>query len=360
MRKTSVLSLSVVFVIASIVTMLSDRGPFEEVAERASIAEQASARDTRCPLSHQYFDEGDLKLLRICVAYGLSAYEAAQRYPNSAAKVFAVYGEEPEFQKVLDRYGSQVVPVVAYFVENGSFELQARQTVGETVNRLWAGRWPNWDTPQLTREQICLIAIHEIAKRGDEILAEFEIVDGVAKPKPVTESLLEAKQFLLGGVGDVETVLVRGERLPTWKEAGLAALDVTVVAGGAGALAKVVRVGRDALVERGAGRLAIEGAYETIGAVGRTGWRVAPYALAYVVVTRPTLILSLGGWVAEQSGLNPRVGIFAIAFVGMLVMRRLLIPLIRCVRTLGRLFGGRVPAPALHQPLSGAVTQVAR
>jgi hypothetical protein len=38
---------------------------------------------------------------------------------------------------------------------------------------------------------------------------------------------------------------------------------------------------------------------------------MAPYALLYVAVTRPLLVLSLGGWVAEQLGLNRSVGIFA-------------------------------------------------
>lgn len=48
----------------------------------------------------------------------------------------------------------------------------------------------------------------------------------------MTGAIPEAKQFFLGGVADVETVLVQSQRLPTWKEA---ALDATVVVGGVGA-----------------------------------------------------------------------------------------------------------------------------
>jgi hypothetical protein len=59
----------------------------------------------------------------------------------------------------------------------------------------------------------------------------------------MTRLMLGLKDLLLGGVGDIETILVRGERLPSWKEVGFAALDVTIVAGGVGAVAKVARVG---------------------------------------------------------------------------------------------------------------------
>jgi hypothetical protein len=354
MPKQSILSLVVAFVVAVLVTGASDRRSFEEKTERVTVAEQANAPGTKCPLSRQYIDEADLGLLRVCLTYGLSAYEAARRYPDSAAKVFAVYGEDETFRKVLDQYGQQVIPVVAYFVENGSFEFQIRQTLGEILEQLWAGKRPRWEPAKLTREQIGLIAIYEIAARGNEILAEFEIVDGIATPKPVTGIILEAKQFLLEGVGDFEKVLVRGERLPTWKEAGLAALDAAVVVGGVGAFAKVARVGRYALVEKSTGRLMVEGAYETVSAVGKTGALIAPYAALYVVVTRPTLIPSLGGWVAEQFGINRIVGIFAVYFLAILLALKLLRPPIWCgkivswsFRRLRHLFAYR-PRRCLH------------
>jgi hypothetical protein len=339
MRKSFILSLVVAFVVAVLVTAAADQRPFEEIAERATIAEQANAPGTRCPLSRQYIDEADLGLLRICLKYGLSAYEAAQRYPESAAKVFAVYGDDETFQRILDQYGHPVIPVVAYFVENGSFKFQARQTLSEILEQLRQGQKPKWEPAELTREQIGLLAIYEISTRGHEILAEFEIVDGVAKPKPVTGFIFEVKQFLLGGVGDVEKVLVRGERLPTWQEVGLAGLDATIIVGGVGAITKVARAGGDALVEESTGLSMAEGAYETIGAVGKTVVRIGPYAFLYVLVTRPTFILSLGGWVAEQFGINRYVGIFAVSFMGMLLGLQLLRPLIWCGHAAGRSFG---------------------
>jgi hypothetical protein len=336
--KKFVLPLVIAAVMAMILAMVADRRGFEELAVRAAIAVRADVQGTKCPLSQAYIDKADIGLLSICLTYGLSAYDAAQRYPAIATKVFAVYGEEETFQKVLDRYGHQVIPIVAFFVENGSRELQIRQALGEAVQQMWAGKKPKWEPAQITREQIGLVAIYRLATRGHEMLAEFEIVDGTARRKPMTRLILGAKDLLLGGVGDIETILVRGERLPTWKEVGLAALDVTVVAGGVGAAAQAARFGvRTAgVVEKSTVRLAAEGAYEAISAVGKTSVRVAPIAFVYVAITRPQLIASAGGWIAEQFGGNRSVGIFAVYLIGIFLVIQFLRPLLWCGRTLGK------------------------
>jgi hypothetical protein len=294
--------------------------------------------------------------------------------------VFAVYGEDETFKKVLDRYGHEVIPVIAYFVENGSREFQIRQALGEALQKIWEGKKPKWELADITREQVGLIAIHHLEHRGHEMLAEFEIVDGVAKRKPVARFFLGAKDLLFGGVGDLETILVRGERLPTWKEVGFAALDVTIVAGGVGAVTKAARVGVGAAgtIEKGtlrvaaaegaaaeknairvaaegvaennairvtaaegaAGkntiRLAAEGAYEAISAVGKTAVLVAPVAFAYVAITRPQLIASAGGWIAEQLGANRLVGIFAVYLIGIFLVLQFLRPLLWCGRIVGK------------------------
>jgi hypothetical protein len=85
------------------------------MVERATIAEQANIVGSKCPLSRAYIDKADISLLSICLAHGLGAYEAAQRYPASAAKIFAVYGGDETFRKVFDQYGHQVIPVVGFF-----------------------------------------------------------------------------------------------------------------------------------------------------------------------------------------------------------------------------------------------------
>jgi len=366
MFKTFVMPLGIAALIAALLTMASDRRGFEELAVRAAIADEARVQGSKCPLSQEYTDKADIGLLSICLKYGLSAYEAARRYPATAAKTFAVYGEDETFRTVLDRYGHSVIPVIAFFVEHGSREFQIRQAVGDALQQMWDGKKPKWKLADITREQIGLIAIYRLAARGNEMLAEFEIVDGAAKRKPMTRLMLGMKDLLLGGVGDIEIVLVRGERLPSWKEVGFAALDVTIVAGGLGAAAKAARLGvataetveksgvrlgaEGAAAEKNTMRLAAaegtaennvirvsaQGAYEAISTVGKTGVFVAPIAFAYVAITRPQLIASAGGWVAEQLGSNRFVGIFAVYLIGTLLLLQFLRPLWWCLRTVGK------------------------
>jgi hypothetical protein len=233
------------------------------------------------------------------------------------------------------------------------------------MHELWEGQAPTWQAANITREQIGLVAIYQLERRGHEMLAEFEIVDGKAVRKPIRRIFFGLKNLVFGGVDDIETVLVRGERLPTWREVGVAALDLTVVAGVVGAVAKTTRlaVGGAEAVEASAipvaaadaaessslglaaaesatgknvFRVAAEGAYETIAAVGKTGAIVAPVAVAYLVVTRPQLVASAGGWVAERLGINRLAGIFAVYLIGILLLLQFLRPLLWCGRAVGK------------------------
>jgi hypothetical protein len=351
MFKKLILSLGIAALIAAVLAMASDRRGFEELAVRAAIADQVSAHGAKCPLSVEYTDTADLGRLSICLKHGLGAYAAAQRYPATAAKVFAVYGEDETFQTVLDRYGPPVIPVIAFFVENGSREFQVRQALSDAWQQMWAGHKPRWALADISREQIGLIAIYSLARRGNEMLAEFEIVDGKAKRKPMMRFFLGLKDLLFGSVGDLETILVRGERLPSWKEVGFATLDVTIVAGAVGAVTKVARVGvgtadavekssihlaAESATEKSTIRLAAEGAYEAISAVGKAGVLVAPAAFVYVAITRPQLIASAGGWVAEQFGGNRLVGIFVVYLIGVFLVLQFVRPLLWCGRIVGR------------------------
>jgi len=355
MFKTFVVPVAFASLMAAILALVSDRRGFEELAIRAAIAEQARTPSTKCPLSPEYADTVEISTLSICLRYGLPAYQAAQRYPDSAAKVFAVYGEDEVFQRVLDRLGHAVIPVVAYFVEHGSNELRIRQAAGQAMQQIWEGKMPTWQAASITREQIGLIAIYQLERRGYEMLAEFEIVDGKATRKPLRRFFFGVKNLLLGGVDDIESILVRGERLPTWKEVGFAALDVTVIAGGIGAVAKAtrfaigsaeaaeesaIRLTAENAVQGAAGnnviRVAAEGAYETIATVGKTGAIVAPVAVAYLAVTRPQLVASAGGWIAERLGANRIAGIFAAYLIGIFLVLQLLRPLWWFGRVLGK------------------------
>jgi hypothetical protein len=351
MFKNLFLPFGIAALIAAVLALASDRRAFEELAVRAAIAQQTSALGAKCPLSVEYSDAADLGLLGICLKYGLGAYEAAQRYPATAAKVFAVYGEDETFQKVLDRYGHPVIPIVAFFVENRLGEFEFRQTLSNAWWQIWPGHKPKSALAAISPEQSGLIAIHSLARRGNEMLAEFEIVDGKAKRKPMTRFFLGLKELLFENVGDVETILVRGERLPSWKEAGLATLDLTIVAGAVGAVTKVARLGvgtaeavekssirstAQGTTEKSAIPLAVASAYDAIRAAGKASVLVAPAAFIYLAIKQPQLIASAGGWVAEQFGYNRLVGIFAVYFIGVFLALKSLRPLLWLGRSVGR------------------------
>jgi len=327
---------AVAAMIAAILTTFADRRSFAEVSVRAAVADQANVLGTKCPLSQESVDKTDLALLSICLNHGLGAYEAAQRYPIIAPKVFFVYGQDETFQKILDQYGHEVIPVIEYYVEKGSREAQVQQTVSEMLRSLGAGEKLKWQLTNITPEQMGLIAINRIAARGHEMLAGFEIVDGKAKPKWLTRVLLGTKNLLFGGIADIETILVRGERLPNWREVGWAALDATIVAGAVGAVAKAARigVGTVSVAEKSTFRLAGEGAIEAITTLGKTSVRIAPVAFVYIAVTQPHLIAAAGGWFAERIGYSRLAGIFAVYFAEILALLLLLRPLWRFARVL--------------------------
>jgi hypothetical protein len=75
---------------------------------------------------------------------------------------------------------------------------------------------------------------------------------------------------------------------------------------------------------------------QTIIAVGKTAVVVAPVAFAYVAATRPQLVASAGGWIAEQLGGNRIVGIFAVYLIGIFLVLHFLRPLLWSGRIIGK------------------------
>lgn len=318
---------------------------FDLDVEHAALHAQAAADGSRCPLSDAELRRMPAWLLAACASGGLAWHEAAMRYPADAENAFRVYRGEPEFADLFDRLGHPSIPVIAYFVRNGSTLYRVNETVGQGLSRLWNEGRLGFGPAELTPEQYGLIAIHELDRRGHEMLSEFEIVDGVAVRKPLTRTLLGAKNLFFGGVVELESVLARGERLPSWGEVGWAALDVAIVTGGVGAAAKVVRVGRApaAAMARGAHlRAAGVGAARSLATVGKAAGVAAAIAVPYVAVTRPHLFASAGGWLAEQAGLPRWAGVFAayamLAMVAAWLIGLVIRPLRPILRLVRRVF----------------------
>ncbi len=317
-KKSIVFSLLFAGATATVSTAATDWRDFKYLAARTAIADEAAKPGSRCPLSKAYLDTLDLDVLSLCLAYGWSAMDAAQRYPALALKVFALYGEDPTFRSVFDRYGHQVIPVLGYFIENGSTSYRINATVQGAFEQISLGRMPTWGEG-LTGEQMGFMAVQELDERGAELLAEFEIVDGHAKRKAIEASVLGAKNFFLGGIHRIETIWTRGGS-PTWKDYGGAALDVAVVAGGVGLLAKEARAA-EVVAGRTSPRVVAVNASRILRNVGTVAIRpVGNLAVLYIGLTHPTLIASAVGWVADQLGLNGPICIF---FAYLLLFRML-------------------------------------
>jgi hypothetical protein len=242
MRTFRVVAVS--FVIAAVLALrwqVSERPDFEAAVERAVLAAEIRRDGSRCPLSREAVDRAQSWVLAACADGGLAWYEAAQKYGADAEKAYLVYGGDPVFTDVFEMLGPRTIPVIAYFVRNGS----TQYLVQEALAQRWARLWGPGDTAQriseLSPEQYGLIAIEELRDRGHEMLSEFEIVNGVAVRKQFTRTLLAAKNIAFGGISDLEQVLARGERLPSWNEVGWASVDAVMVVGGLGFAAKSLR-----------------------------------------------------------------------------------------------------------------------
>jgi hypothetical protein len=336
MSTNFIFSLVTVVAAAVLSTAATDRRDFKELAARTAMADEAAKPETKCPLSKEYIDSADLNLVSICLVHGLAAMDAARWYPALAPKVFALYGDDPTFRSVFDRYGHQVIPVVGYFVEEGSTEYQVSQAFHGALQQIRQGQIPTWAGGP-SREQMGLMAVYELNERGPEFLAEFEVVDGYAKRKPVESAMLGAKNFFLGGIQKLETVLVRGERSATWTEVGAATLDVAAMAGGVGLLAKEARAA-DAVASRSTSRVVAVNAYRTLRTVGTIAiGPIGNLALLYVAVTHPALISSAGGWIAEQLGFDPRIGMLIAYLVGFSILVQIFWPSIWCISKITKL-----------------------
>lgn len=339
MRKRYVAGL--VLALASIVTLdwaRVDRPGIEEQIARSVIEERIRSDATRCPLGREALARSPSWLLAACADGGPGWYEAAARYGDAAARVYLVYGAEPVLADIFERFGHPVVPVIAYFMDNGSTQYRIGETIGGGLARFIDNGPAKPDPAALTPEQYGLLAIEELGRRGHEMLSEFEVVDGVAVRRPFTRALLGAKNLLFGGMTDVERVLARGERLPSWSEIGWAALDAAILVGGVGAATKTLRAAR--LPAQAAGRVTARaatlraagaGVTRSLVAVGRAAGVTAALALPYVAITRPHLVSSAAGWLAERAGLPVWSGVLtvwlAIAALLAAIVRWMLMPM---------------------------------
>jgi hypothetical protein len=329
MKKTLLLTFLAAAVLAATLTSLArPRHGFEE--DLAQLDAVVS-----CPLKQEVLENIATDVVAVCAKYGDVAFRIAQRYPDKAPRLFALYGDLPQWKEVLDRYGHEVIPLVWYF-QQGSKEIQVRQALGKAVEGLLHGERPVFKIEEMTPEQFGYVAILMLEDRGYDLLGQFEFKDGEARRRPVERALSTLKELFFGGVSQLERVLVRGERWPTFGEIGFAALDVAIVAGGISAITELRVAGEAAEDARAAtrfGRLsALQVSSEAIGnsamAVGR---KVVPAAavvgVAYLAVSHPHIVTGAGQWIAEKAGISPWIGAFGVWLLLLIPIMMIISPL---------------------------------
>ncbi|MBR9858098.1 MAG: hypothetical protein GYB38_10360 [Gammaproteobacteria bacterium] len=257
----------------------------------------------------------------------VKAQAAFLRYPNMARSVFSLYGEEPEFQEILLRYGETILPPIHHFMTNSiaTIELMNQADQGYQAIKRYFSAPPESDSASLASdryqtlspEQRGWYAVNFIKHEGHDFLGQF-VVDTQGETRwIVTERMLEGlNQFFTGGIRSLETKYRAGEEV-TAEDIGWASVDVLVLT----SAVKVLRMGRAAAfttqgASRGARSAALAARASQGGRMVLNGARYAKWPLAigagYLVITHPSLISDLLAGVADVLGYP----VLAVQFAG--------------------------------------------
>lgn len=291
--------------VATVAWWLVGEKNFEYAATRTALAYEM--KDT-CPLSYAAMKSENVGLISICSTFGLKAYLAARASPETAGELFATYGDLADFREVVEKHGEEALAVIQYFRERDSREFRVRARARQLWERFRSGEPLDVPPVKLSADDHGFIAIQELKRRGHSLLAEFEFTDGV-KRKQVRRAILAATELFTSGITDLEARMIRGEKV-TWKHVAYAALDVSVIVGGAAAVAHVLRGAKT--VQRVGVLAKAGGAFRTAGAVVKTVAIVGTVSTLALVAYNPSLMISAAGWIAEQVGLPSWVGVAAL------------------------------------------------
>jgi hypothetical protein len=286
----------------------------------------------------------------------LKMQAALLRYPELARRILPIYGEDPDFQDVLLRFGEPVLPVIAYFMDNRLTSLEWRERLGRQVEGVkqayarWTGQESaaapasqqraNDQPPELTPEERGRYAIAFLREEGYGFLGQFAVEpDGTAHWVQTERALEDLSSFFLGGVSRLETKWRQGQHVAA-SDVAWAAVDVAVIAASVKLVKALSLVGREARAAKAVGfservtlfgsRLLARGGRIAVSAA-RLG---AVPAAIYLMVRYPSLInatlAELAGWL----GVRPWIVQFLGWFLGIWVLGRLAMLLLRPVSAL--------------------------
>ncbi|MDD3576574.1 hypothetical protein [Halothiobacillus sp.] len=272
-------------------------------------------------------------------ALTMQAWLALQKYPKQTPRILDWYGQNPDFQNILERFGPDVIPVIDYFITHSIQSLNALNAITQTASSIAQeskSMWSNLtgseptnalpdDQPakplsELTPEQRGWAAIHDIHLEGNHFLGQFDIDSaGNAHWNTTDRITQDVGRFLTSGIADVERKQDLNEKI-TAADIGWAAVDALPVIAGL----KLLKLGKagvqaakeskavEAIATTKAGKLAAKEGKTAdgltkaakVGWVERTGIlarglapgflrKAAWLATAYIVITHPELLSSL-------------------------------------------------------------------
>ncbi|OZB74504.1 MAG: hypothetical protein B7X37_05495 [Halothiobacillus sp. 14-55-98] len=269
-------------------------------------------------------------------ALTMQAWLALQKYPQQTPRILDWYGQNPEFQNILERFGPDVIPVIDYFITHTIQSLNALNAISQTTSSIAQESKSMWnnltgseptnalpdDQPakplsELTPEQRGWAAIHDIHLEGNHFLGQFDIDSaGNAHWNTTDRITQDVGRFLTSGIADVERKNDLGEKV-TAGDIGWAAVDAVPVIAGlkllklgkAGAEAAKETKAVEAVAKTKAGKLAAKEG-KTADGIAKAGWvertgilardlapsflrKAAWLAATYIVITHPELLSSL-------------------------------------------------------------------
>lgn len=261
----------------------------------------------------------------------LKTQAAFIRYPDIARSLFRLYGTEPEFQDILQRYGENILPPIHYFVSHPINTIEwthkaaqqyraAKQFFAGTSDPPPDSKKPNQST-ELSSQERGWYAINFIESEGYNFLGQFVVDDQGNTHWVGTERVLEGlNQFFASGIRDLEINYHSGEEVSA-SDIGWASVDVLVFA----SAVKILRMGRAAAVTtKGTSRGTRSAAFTVrISQGGRMVLNSARYAkwpviigAGYLVITHPSIINDLFAGVADVLGYH----VIAVQLAGWLLL----------------------------------------
>ncbi len=256
----------------------------------------------------------------------LKAELALMKYPYQVRKVFALFGDDPDFQLILKKYGEEIIPVIHYFlITDIKQTIRLLDKTGKLLHEIRNWREEKKEeqrAKELGSEQQAWYAIQFIKNEGHDFLGQFVINDQGdvewIQIERVTEGL---SAFFTSGLRSLET-RYRTEQPITTRDLFWAGVDMLLAA----STLKLLRAGKLAARSgKPLGMVRTTSLYGMrllkSGVAGRLLKVSTIAAMAWVLINHPSLIPSAFYRIGEFIGISPR----AAQFIGISMLAWLLL-----------------------------------